>query len=397
VALRAADTAERSLYFVYMAEEHIYLASLLALAGSVIPVVSFWMISRGKGLRAWLNLLPPVAGRISDRNLVVLGVVASSVVMVGRTLGILPGLGTLSTILYFTPHFAIVVLARAGMERRVPGALPAALALALAESIRGFLFEYLRVAIVTPLAAFTIGALVGARSLKPLRTVWFIPLYAAAMVFGTYFGALGDIRARSDAGVARIVELQEYEDLQAQQQLTTRQTVLSRATTLNQLSQVGRVVAEEGFLDGQTLEYLGYAFIPRFIWPEKPVIAKGSWFALRIGQANVSADGQIQNSVNMTIPGELYLNFGWVGVVAGLLILGALLAVLWSRLEFWPQKTNVLGTAFGFYLMWVWVGFSLGADLQIVVTMIAIYVTFVSIGMMQSHLDVRRAKRVRAL
>ena len=390
VALRAADDAARALYFVYMAEEHIYLASLLALAGTVLPVISFRMISERPGARVWLDLLPRVKGTVSDRNLVRVAVIASAFVMIVETVGLLPPIGTLSSILHLAPHFAVVVLARAGMERRVPGAVVAALVIAIAEAVRSFFFEYLRAAILSPLAAFMIGAVVGARSLKPLRTAWFIPVYAVVAMFVTYFAAFGEIRARSAAGVVRLAELQEYQDLQAQQQLRPQQTVLSRATTLNQLSQVGRVVEEDGFLEGETLEYLAYAFIPRVIWAEKPVIAKGAWFALRIGQANVGPTGQIHNSVNMTIPGELYLNFGWLGVVTGLVLVGALLGILWSRIAFWEPGTNALGTALGFYLMWIWVGFSLGADLQILVTMIAIYMIFVMLGAVLSQVDGRR-------
>ena len=390
IALRAADTEKRSLYFVYMVEEHIYLASLLALAGSVIPVVTFWLISRSSGARVLLELLPRVRGRVSDRSLVTLAVAGSAIAMTARTMEIIPSLGALSSMFASIPNFAVVVLARAGMARRVRGALLAALLVAAVEAIRSVLFEYLRVAMLAPFAAFTVGAVVGARSLKPLRTIWFTPVYAAAAAFFVYFGAFASVRATSGIGVTRISELQEYQSLDEQATVSPRQTVLSRATTLNQLTQVGRVVREDGFLNGATLEYLGYAFIPRVLWRDKPTIAKGAWFALRIGQANVDRDGRIHNSVNMTIPGELYLNFGWLGVVSGLIVFGLLLSVLWSRTAFWEDASNVLGTAFGFYLMWVWVGFSLGADLQIIVTMIAMYVAFAGIGTIQDHLAIRR-------
>src|SRR6185312_17562824 len=125
----------------------------------------------------------------------------------------------------------------------------------------------------------------------------------------------------------------------------------------NQLSQIGRLVDEEGYLHGQTLAYLAYAFIPRFLWPQKPTIAKAAWFALHIGLAYVRPNGQITNAINMTIPGELYLNYGWIGVFVGLTFLGFFIAVFWRTTEFWTRPRNVLGTAFAFYLMWPWIGF----------------------------------------
>jgi hypothetical protein len=135
------------------------------------------------------------------------------------------------------------------------------------------------------------------------------------------------------------------------------------------------LVRRDGYRDGATLDYLGYAFIPRFLWPEKPLIAKGAWFALEIGQAYTRRDGSISNSVAMTIPGELYLNFGWPGVLVGCLLYGMLLGVFWTRTGFWEDPDNAFGSAFGFFLLWT--AFGLGADLQLLVTTTAVYLLLV--------------------
>src|SRR6185437_5678481 len=107
--------------------------------------------------------------------------------------------------------------------------------------------------------------------------------------------------------------------------------------------------------------------------------------------AYIRPNGQISNSINMTIPGELYLNFGWTGVFVGLTFLGFFIAVFWRTTEFWTRPRNVLGTAFAFYLMWPWIGFSLGGDLQILVTIVAVYLLLVALGTM---LPVARRQRV---
>jgi hypothetical protein len=80
----------------------------------------------------------------------------------------------------------------------------------------------------------------------------------------------------------------------------------------------------------------------------------------------------------MTVQGELYLNFSWLGVVFGSLLFGAFLGLLWRATLFWEHRENVVGSAFGFYLFWVAAGLS--ADLQIVVTLVALYMIFVAIG-----------------
>jgi hypothetical protein len=277
----------------------------------------------------------------------------------------------------------------------VRGALGGALTVAIAEAARALLFGYLRLEMIAPFVALLAGALSGARSFKPLASRIFLPVYGAVALFVIYFGAFGALRANSGMGLQRLLAVQEYSNQPAEETDPRNEPVLSRLTTINQLSQIGRIAEDEGFLHGQTLGYLGYAFIPRFLWPEKPTIAKGAWFALHIGLARILPNGHISNSINMTIPGELYLNFGWTGVVTGLAILGAFLSALWQTTGFWSSSYNVLGTAFGFYLAWPWIGFNLGADLQILVTLIATYLVFVVLGIILSSLR-RNGRRVPA-
>jgi hypothetical protein len=381
IAILSADSPSRSVYFLYMVEEHIPLAVRLALAGSILPVLAFRATLKGTERSMMMRLVPKLRFRMDDRAIVRWGLAIGLGALVLRIAVNLASLGVIGSIIQFAPHFLAFALARAGWDRRIPGAVPAALALALAEACRALLFDYLRADIVSPLAAFALGSLLGSRSMRPLRSTTFVPVYVAAAAFVVYFAAFGRTRASAPAGLERLTELREQQEFLIEQRVSTQQTVLSRLSTINQLTQVARVVEEDGFLEGGTLDYLGVAFIPRALWPEKPTIAKGAWFALRIGQANVMPDGQIVNSINMTIPGELYLNFGWMGVFLGLMLFGAIIAILWSRTDFWRDSRNVLGSAYGYYLLWIWLGFSLGADLQIIVTLIAMYLVLAAAGM----------------
>jgi hypothetical protein len=382
IAILSADSPRRPIYFLYMVEEHIPFAMQLALAGTIIPVLAFRWALKGATRSTLMHLVPKLRFHLSDRALVRWGLAIGGGALVLRIFIDLASLGVIGSVIQFAPHFLAFALARAGWDRRVPGAVPAALALALAEAFRALLFEYLRADIVSPLVAFTLGSLLGSRSLRPLRSVTFVPMYLGAVAFVLYFAAFARTRATAPVGLERLGELREQQEFLIEQRVSTQQTFLSRLSTINQLTQVARVVEEDGFLDGGTLDYLGVAFIPRALWPEKPTIAKGAWFALRIGQANVTPSGQIVNSINMTIPGELYLNFGWMGVFVGLVLFGALIAILWSRTDFWRDSRNVLGSAYGYYLLWIWLGFSLGADLQIIVTLIAMYLLFAFAGML---------------
>ena len=139
------------------------------------------------------------------------------------------------------------------------------------------------------------------------------------------------------------------------------------------------LVKDNGYYNGTTIAYLSYAFIPRFIWPEKPWIVQGRWFALEIGQARLVEDRGVSNSINMTIPGELYLNFSWWGVVIGCLIAGFLFAGFWNSCGFWEDFNNITGGLFGFYLFFQGLG-DIGPDLQIFVTLIAMYLLLLGIS-----------------
>lgn len=380
VGLLSVGGAKESLYFLYASPDHLVLAMLLALAGTVLPVVGFRLAVHPMG-RAFYHWLPEISGRIGVRDLMRYGGLLAVGVLVSRLMLPLPSLGTLTAIFLMAPQLVAFSLARAGAELRVAAALTFALIIGVADSIYALFYQFLRADVAAPLAAVILGALFGARSLSVLRRKIFIPIHAAFVVFALYFGAFA--AARTSGGVQRIVSAQEHYVRIERGEVgpsAARQTVGSRLTTFNQLSQIGRVVAEDGFLNGKTLEYMGFALIPRFLWPEKPAIAKGQWWALRIGQANVRFDGTITNSVNMTIPGELYLNFGWPGVLLGCLLFGMFVGVLWNRARFWDGATNVLGSAFGFYLLWVWIALSLGPDLQVLVTMLAMYMLFVGAG-----------------
>ena len=378
IGLLAADGENRILYFIYASPEHVDLAMQLALAGAVLPVIGYRMVDSHRLLGAVPAVIPRVYGEVRRNLLLRAGVAFTVLTLVLRVGNINPSLGTLTALYNLGPSLIAFVLVRSGVLRRDRPMVWTGVAIALFEAAHAFAFAYLRSAILTPLFGVIFGAIAGTRSIAVLRRPAFLPVYAVAAAFVFYFGALAE--ARQSSGALERIELIRSLEGEPEELTQPRQTLTSRLTSFNQLSRVGDLVESNGFYNGSTLEYLGYAFIPRFLWPEKPTIAKGAWFALEIGQAWVRSDGRISNSVNMTVQGELYLNFGWLGVFLGCLLFGALLGALWSRAGFWRGDDNVLGAMFGFYLVWVAFG-GIGADLQIAVTLIAVYLTFVAGGM----------------
>lgn len=84
-----------------------------------------------------------------------------------------------------------------------------------------------------------------------------------------------------------------------------------------------KVPSEIGYLNGESLTYFLLAPIPRTMWPEKPVVRIG----LFIGQEIF--DKNNETGVPPGFPAELYLNFGHIGVILGMFIVGAAYARLY--------------------------------------------------------------------
>lgn len=76
---------------------------------------------------------------------------------------------------------------------------------------------------------------------------------------------------------------------------------------------------------GKDLWLIFAAWIPRAIWPEKPIINLGT----RFQQMVVNPDATVQYGISTSLPGSFYWKFGPVGIIGGMLIIG----VLWRFLH----------------------------------------------------------------
>ena len=89
-------------------------------------------------------------------------------------------------------------------------------------------------------------------------------------------------------------------------------------------------VRSRGSGGGESLKSFGIAFIPRFIWRDKPRINRGEWFNYYLGMAK--SPETADTSTGMTVTGDLYWNFGIIGVGLGMFVIGCLIAGLAWRL-----------------------------------------------------------------
>ena len=74
------------------------------------------------------------------------------------------------------------------------------------------------------------------------------------------------------------------------------------------------------FQEGWTLAQIPIAYVPRLLWPEKPILIVGQFVTDTYGTGARSSTGP-------TWIGEFWMNFGWAGVIGGMSVLGFLLRV----------------------------------------------------------------------
>jgi hypothetical protein len=109
---------------------------------------------------------------------------------------------------------------------------------------------------------------------------------------------------------------------------------------------------------GATLEGLWTGVVPRIVWPDKPNIGIGYWFASRYWGTPA---GVLEVPQTVTHPGELYIDFGLIGVIVGMALLG-----LWYRFAFAALRPSESGTAAVLYTILLLTVVSVDRDLPLV-------------------------------
>ena len=100
--------------------------------------------------------------------------------------------------------------------------------------------------------------------------------------------------------------------------------ILNRAIWLNSIVMIRRWVPE--YIDyqrGATFYPLLIGWIPRAIWPGKPILSQGSFMHNKI------IGSQTTSNVGFSAIGEFYLNFGMLGVIVGMFGLGIFVRIVY--------------------------------------------------------------------
>ena len=99
---------------------------------------------------------------------------------------------------------------------------------------------------------------------------------------------------------------------------------------------VAKVGHEVRYQDGHTLSLFFMALVPRILWPEKPDSSVGQLYNREL---HLSDDPDTY--ISPSFVGDLYWNFGWAGIIAGLPLFGFLLGSVNRRCDL-SQKRSVL-------------------------------------------------------
>lgn len=252
-----------------------------------------------------------------------------------------------------------------------------AISLCVFQTIAALYSSYLRLAVINPVCILFLGYFVGKGNFKVLLTYRVIPFIVVFAVFLQFFQALGGHRAHFiQAFTNGDNENAAYTYVESDE--NKGGSFMDRSSCIAQLTNIVKLTKEKGgFYGGKASEPLIAALVPRIFWPNKPRIELGSWFALEIGAGSMGENGRVNNSVNMTIPGELYLDFDWYGVFIGCILWGGLLAIFWNAAHFNDSQFNLTGTLWGGYLLQGAIGAI--SDMQVIITLFSTYFVFLLI------------------
>jgi hypothetical protein len=83
-----------------------------------------------------------------------------------------------------------------------------------------------------------------------------------------------------------------------------------------------------GHLHGASIKHAFVGLVPRAFWPEKPRISRSAWMTVHLGWAQ--SEEEATTSTGITAAGELYWDFGLIGVFIGMILIGQLYRCAWD-------------------------------------------------------------------
>ena len=154
--------------------------------------------------------------------------------------------------------------------------------------------------------------------------------------------------------VVRFMEIAKKHYLKSDARTTTETRLIRRISLLFTLDYVvEKTPGVVPYWGGATYAPLPVSWVPRVIWPGKPREESGNTFGRRydILKFDPVSNTYPDHNMSLNIPWitEMYANFGWLGVIAGMSLVGAVLGLL--EAFFFRETMNIAQTAVGVTVM----------------------------------------------
>lgn len=204
-----------------------------------------------------------------------------------------------------------------------------------------------------------------------IRTGWIVAAASALLIASSFRGIAIEFRR---ATVGQQTQLSQSENLRMMFNLLGNKvdneglagaighglaTTAGRSANLDLFANlVRRTPSEVPFWNGETYKSLiGFA-VPRFLWPNKPTKDLGQAFGHRYNYIHAS---NMSTAINLPVLVEFYANFGEIGVVLGMLIVGFIYRIIDAILNRPGQSplVSIFGVALMIPLFFIESDFSL--------------------------------------
>jgi hypothetical protein len=182
---------------------------------------------------------------------------------------------------------------------------------------------------------FLAVAIVSSFIMKRLNLRWFFILFFGLVLLYPISNAYravvnrGDVQVTSFEGAAKAGQMAfsqvgEGESTEGDLWRDGLHNTLLRMDLLTSVAEVLSLGPRASFVKGDTQWWMlpFYPFVPRFLWPSKPVLGEDARFTIALTGDSGNPATMRLSSTAITYPGDLCLQFGLWGIPVGMFVLG---------------------------------------------------------------------------
>jgi len=240
----------------------------------------------------------------------------------------------------------ILLIAYAWRLRRSPFLLALVITVVIVQVLLGFVINVKSTAMIAGILVILTFILIEGR----LPILWLVAAVLYGLfVYPIFVAARGEIhgkgliaRASILGDLGHVVELAIAAENREASRGEHAQSMLERTSVRASVQMiVEHTGVDVNFQYGHTLTPLLATFVPRIVWSGKPDVATGRVVnkEFHVTEADFS-----DTYISPSIPGELYWNFAWPGVLIGMAVIGGALGYLGQRCNLAERKnvTNLI-------------------------------------------------------